>query len=39
MTPGKGEFLKMLRKIIPGGQTGADRAGPDFAIDTDLEHG
>jgi Circularly permutated YpsA SLOG family len=29
----------MLRKIISGGQTGADRAGPDFAIETDLEHG
>jgi hypothetical protein len=37
-TPGKGE-LKMLRKIISGGQTGADRAGLDFAIETSLEHG
>src|SRR6202048_4111123 len=31
--------LKMLRKIISGGQTGADRAGLDFAIETGLEHG
>ena len=38
-TPGKTELLKMLLKIIPGGQPGADRAGPDFAIDTDLEQG
>ena len=29
----------MLRKVISGGQTGADRAGLDFAIETDLEHG
>ena len=29
----------MLRKIISGGQTGADRAGLDFAIHADLEHG
>ena len=29
----------MLLKIITGGQTGADRAGLDFAIETDLEHG
>src|ERR1700694_742603 len=29
----------MLRKIISGGQTGADRAAPDFAIETGLEHG
>ena len=28
-----------MRKIISGGQTGADRAGLDFAIETDLEHG
>ena len=26
-------------KIISGGQTGADRAGRDFAIETGLEHG
>jgi Circularly permutated YpsA SLOG family len=32
-------FSKMLRKIISGGQTGADRAGMDFAIEADLEHG
>ena len=32
-------MLKMLRKIISGGQTGADRAGLDFAIETVLEHG
>src|ERR1700731_3196547 len=30
-------MLKMLRKIISGGQTGADRAGLDFAIETGLE--
>jgi hypothetical protein len=29
----------MLRKIISGGQTGADRAGLDFAIESGLEHG
>ena len=29
----------MLRKIISGSQTGADRAGLDFAIETGLEHG
>jgi hypothetical protein len=29
----------MLRKIISGGQTGADRAGLDFAIETGLEQG
>jgi len=29
----------MLRKIISGGQTGADRAGLDFAIEVGLEHG
>jgi predicted Rossmann-fold nucleotide-binding protein len=29
----------MLRKIISGGQTGADRAGLDFALETGLEHG
>jgi hypothetical protein len=28
----------MIRKIISGGQTGADRAGLDFAIETGLEH-
>jgi hypothetical protein len=38
-TPGEEELLKMLRKVISGGQTGADRAGLDFAIETDLEHG
>jgi Circularly permutated YpsA SLOG family len=32
-------MLKMLRKIISGGQSGADRAGLDFAIATGLEHG
>jgi hypothetical protein len=32
-------MIKMLRKIISGGQTGADRAGLDFAIETGLEHG
>jgi len=29
----------MLRKIISGGQTGADRAGLDFAIDHSIPHG
>jgi hypothetical protein len=29
----------MLRKIISGGQTGADRAGLDFALEVGLEHG
>jgi Circularly permutated YpsA SLOG family len=29
----------MLRQVISGGQTGADRAGLDFAIETGLEHG
>ena len=29
----------MLREVISGGQTGADRAGLDFAIETGLEHG
>jgi hypothetical protein len=33
------ERRKMLRKIISVGQTGADRAGLDFAIETGLEHG
>ena len=29
----------VLRKIISGGQTGADCAGLDFAIEVGLEHG
>jgi hypothetical protein len=29
----------MLRKIISGGQSGADRTGLDFAIARGLEHG
>jgi hypothetical protein len=29
----------MLRKIVCGGQTGADRAGLDFAVEVGLEHG
>jgi hypothetical protein len=29
----------MLRRIISGGQTGADRAGLDFAIEAGLEQG
>jgi hypothetical protein len=29
----------VLRKIISAGQTGADRAGLDFAIEVGLEHG
>jgi len=33
------EQLKMVRKIISGGQTGADRAGLDFAIHAGVEHG
>jgi hypothetical protein len=32
-------LVEMLRKIISGGQTGADRAGLDFAIHAGLEHG
>jgi hypothetical protein len=35
------ELLEMLRKIILGGQNGAesaDRAGLDFAIHAGLEH-
>ena len=28
----------MVRKIISGGQAGADRAGLDFAIEVGLEH-
>src|ERR1700680_3647650 len=32
-------MLTMLRKVISGGQTGADRAGLDFAIEAVLEHG
>ncbi|MBV9490824.1 MAG: putative molybdenum carrier protein [Verrucomicrobia bacterium] len=29
----------MLRKVISGGQAGADRAGLDFALEIGLEHG
>ena len=29
----------MLKKIISGGQTGADRAALDFAIKMDIPHG
>jgi Circularly permutated YpsA SLOG family len=36
---GSDERLTMLRKIISGGQSGADRAGLDFAIENGLEHG
>jgi Circularly permutated YpsA SLOG family len=28
-----------LSKIVSGGQTGADRAGPDFAIEARIPHG
>jgi len=31
--------LKLISKIISGGQTGADRAGLDFAIKHDIPHG
>jgi hypothetical protein len=31
--------LGTLQKIISGGQTGADRAALDFAIDHDIPHG
>jgi hypothetical protein len=31
--------LPMLRKTISGGQTGADRAGLDFAVEVGLAHG
>jgi hypothetical protein len=30
-------MLTMLRKIISGGKTGADRVGPNFAIEAGLE--
>ncbi|NQT56062.1 MAG: hypothetical protein HQ551_07520 [Desulfobacteraceae bacterium] len=29
----------MLQKVISGGQTGADRAALDFAIEFDIPHG
>jgi hypothetical protein len=29
----------VLRKVISGGQAGADRAGLDFALEVGLEHG
>ena len=29
----------MIKRIISGGQTGADRAALDFAIDKDILHG
>lgn len=29
----------MITKIISGGQTGADRAALDFAIEHDIPHG
>jgi len=29
----------VLKKIVSGGQTGADRAGLDVAIDNDIPHG
>jgi hypothetical protein len=32
-------YMVLLRKIISGGQTGADRAGLDFAIEVGVEHG
>jgi hypothetical protein len=31
--------MPVLRKIVSGGQTGADRAGLDFAIEVGLAHG
>ena len=31
--------LQLITKIISGGQTGADRAGLDFAIKHDIPHG
>jgi hypothetical protein len=31
--------MKLLQKIISGGQTGADRAALDFAIERGIEHG
>ena len=36
---GRRSDMLMIRKIISGGQTGADRAGLDFAIEAGLEHG
>jgi Circularly permutated YpsA SLOG family len=32
-------LIEMLRKIISGGQTGADGVGQDFAIHAGLKHG
>ena len=29
----------MIKKIVSGGQTGADRAGLDAAIECDVEYG
>lgn len=29
----------MIKKIVSGGQTGADRAALDFAIEMDIPHG
>ena len=29
----------MIKKIVSGGQTGADRAALDFAIDHGIPHG
>lgn len=31
--------LTMIKKIISGGQTGADQAGLDFAIENNIPHG
>ena len=31
--------MAVIRKIVSGGQTGADRAALDFAIDHGIEHG
>jgi hypothetical protein len=32
-------FIMNIKKIISGGQTGADRAALDFAIENDISHG
>jgi hypothetical protein len=35
----KGQRLTVIEKIVSGGQTGADRAGLDAAIELDIPHG
>jgi hypothetical protein len=33
------DFIMQIEKIVSGGQTGADRAALDFAIEYDMDHG